>query len=191
MQLRAMSLLLMACLLGACPGTASVSGVRDGGGEFAWYPLPDFGPSSADGGGGESIPTDTTPLVTPDATPGQPDLAVTTVPGGPCPCASPMECVKQKCRAPCVFQLCNGSGGCGGAEACIQTSSGAAACMPGVGLGKACSESVFCVGGLMCLTTDPTATTGTSYATCTSAGSACASGGTCSAMQGSTCLFCY
>ena len=186
------ALVLAVMWLAGCPGEANIPGQQDGG-DLTWQPLPDFG-FKQDGGGW--IPTDTG--LPPDG-PQQaldngvvpPDLKLSSNPGDPCPCAAPLHCVAGKCRKQCTYQQCNGLGGCASNEACLMTTPQIPVCMPGVGPGQACSAPSPCAGGLLCLTTDQTATTGTCYPTCTTKGAACPTGGTCYEIPQNPCLFCY
>jgi hypothetical protein len=189
---RTTALIMLLPLLLGCPGEADLPTIRDSrGGELPWQPLPDFG--SPEGGGW--LPTDAG--VQPD---GQlpadgagltADLQVSSQPGDPCPCVAPLHCVAGKCRKQCTFQQCNGPGGCGAAEACVMTSQNIAVCVPGGAQGQACDSAAPCAGGMLCLTTDPSATSGKCYPTCTSKGTACATGGTCSEIPNNPCMFCY
>lgn len=186
-------LLLALPLIAACPGEANIpGGGGDGGADLGFYPLPDFG-AYLDGGGGW-LPIEAGSEGGSGVADGgavQPDLLLSSSPGDPCPCALPLHCVGGTCRKQCTQQACNGAGGCGATEACVMTNQSIPVCVPGQGLGKACDSSAFCAGGLLCLTTDLSATSGTCYATCSTKGSTCATGGTCYDISGSTCLFCY
>jgi hypothetical protein len=187
--------LLVGLLLGVlagCPGeyegrprfdTVSVSpdwGVIP---DSGLWQLPDLAGSDADG----TLPVD---QGSPSDGAPKPDKPLTTTPGGPCPCASPLLCVAGYCRKTCTKLPCNAPGGCLANEACVSTQSNAAVCVPGVGKGKTCSADVPCVDGHLCLATAAGSVTGKCFETCTTAGQACG-GGTCSTIQSSTCLYCY
>jgi hypothetical protein len=110
--------------------------------------------------------------------------------GDPCPCPDPLQCVRDKCRMPCVEQSCNGTGGCAAGEACVQTEIKIPVCMPGRDRGQTCDADNPCAGGLLCLGIGEVSS-GTCYSTCDTAGAGCATGGTCTGgIADSSCLYC-
>jgi hypothetical protein len=114
------------------------------------------------------------------------DITITTTPGGPCPCKSPLLCVKQACRQGCTQQACNGSD-CAAGEACIMTSAKTPVCVPaGAATGLACSQEVACATGNLCLS-PPGDVNGKCYLTCTGPDQPCA---TCTQIDGNECSYC-
>ncbi len=182
------SALLVAALLalGACPGKANLHGDRGRDGYFG--PLPDW-PIKKDKGTVKKL-DGTGPKV--DQKTGTADLPWSTEVGGPCPCKAPLLCVLEACRKPCQQAICNGPTNCDPGQACINTSEQVPVCVPAVGTGQVCSQTIFCAMGNRCLTKVPGSNQGTCYAACTGEGSTCA-GGTCNAPDpnNKACLYCY
>jgi hypothetical protein len=172
--------LLVVSLLG-CPGSAKFK--RDGRSDTTLTPLPDSYPIViSDLSTSDSTVVGEGTVVKKDATTPAQDLALSSVPGDPCPCKPPLLCVKAACRLPCTQLVCNGSS-CNTAEACVMTTAGTPVCIPAVGVGAACSSSIFCATGTMCL---GTGNTGKCYTTCTGPRQPCAS---CTALP-TICSYC-
>ncbi len=112
--------------------------------------------------------------------------------GKACPCSAPYKCVDKVCRLECKSGKCNTAGGCPKGQACLKSTAGVPVCVPAIGLGKQCSDSINCAGGLLCLSFSPQNPNGNCYSVCdVSAGGPCPGSATCYLNTKSSCGYCY
>ena len=121
-----------------------------------------------------------------------PDLAVSKIPGGACPCAAGLLCWNTTCRATCnkPTDPCQVTSNCPAGQACVSaTYAGKVTyvCLPGLGLGKACAKA-FCADNRVCGSVN--GAPHVCLATCTKAFSACGTGGVCLKSTTTSCHFC-
>jgi len=109
-----------------------------------------------------------------------------SVVGSPCPCLSPLLCVRQACRKPCTQSICNGLTDCEPGQACVNTQKNIPVCVPAQGAGESCSASDVCSSGLLCLNVNNAMTC---HQTCAGESDTCASG-QCQSIPQTSCFAC-
>jgi hypothetical protein len=184
------ALCLLALVSTACPGSLpghlEAAAPRDHGTVYPDGPRADSPPIIwKEAGPGVEGPRLDKPPLAPDL-PLPPDKGPTT--GGPCPCAPPLICVSNVCRATCSAPtgLCKVTSSCPATEACVGTTSGSYFCMPAVGPGQPCDAKTYCPNNHVCASYN--AGPYTCKPICNALGAPCGNGGQCAVASG--CLFC-